>query len=105
MSQNSETFPQLLTVSEVADIFRLTQAAIRRMVRAREIPAIRIGKEYRIPKQVVHNILNPLTDQTLKEAGFGIWTHKKNPEGSQWLRRQRSQERRTLAEVIKDIED
>lgn len=104
MTQHLEIFPQLLTVSEVAGIFRLTQAAIRRMVRAKEIPAIRIGKEYRIPKQVVHNILNPLTEQTLKEAGFGIWAHEKNPEGSKWLRSQRAKERRTLVEVIKEIE-
>lgn len=105
MRSISQVFPQLFTVKEVAQIFRLTEGAIRRMVRAKEIPAIRIGKEYRISGQVLQNILHPLSDQNLKEAAFGLWKTGKSPEGSKWVRTHRDTDVRSLNELLKDLED
>lgn len=103
MKETSSIFPQLFTVDEVARVFRFTRAAIRRMIRAQELPAIRIGKEYRIPRQVVENILNPLTEKNLEAAAYGLWRGKKYPEGAQWVRHHRDTDTRTLEELLEEL--
>ena len=100
----SHTFPHLFTVGEVAKFFRLTEAAIRRMIRVKKLPAIRIGKEYRIPEQVIQNILNPLNESNMHSAGFGIWKGTKYPEGSKWVAQKRKKDKRTLDEILSDLE-
>lgn len=105
MQNAIKAFPQLLTVEEVAQIFRLTQAAIRRMIRAHELPAVRIGKEYRIPRHIIENILSPLSEDNLKEAAFGLWKGKKYPSGETWVRHFRDSDPRTLEEMLKELEN
>ncbi len=103
MSQAVATLPLLFTVDEVAKIFRLTQAAIRRMIRDKEIPAIKLGKEYRIPQQVVQNILNPLTQANLTTAGFGVFKGKKLPSAEEFVRQIRDDDPRGLNEYLADL--
>jgi excisionase family DNA binding protein len=105
MSISLSTLPQLFTVDEVAKIFRLTQAAIRRMIRAKELPAIKFGKEYRIPQSVIQNILNPLTDANLKDAGFGLWKTEKSPRGEAWVRKTRDSDTRGLSEYLQVLDE
>lgn len=104
MSTTLSTLPQLFTVDEVAQIFRLTQAAIRRMIRTKELPAIKFGKEYRIPQSVIQNILNPLNSATFKDAGFGLWKAAKLPRGETWLRKKRDTDPRDLSDYLKDLD-
>lgn len=94
----------LVTVEEVAHLVRLTPAAIRRMIRAREIPATRIGREYRIPRRVVENWLAPLNETNLKEAAFGLWKGKKHPPGEEWVREHREKDPRSLEEILAELE-
>lgn len=96
-------YPSLLTVEEVALAFRLTRAAIRRMIRAKEIPAIKIGKEYRIPEQVVKNLLNPLTEQSLTDAAFGLWKGGKYPSGPEWVHEHRKKNKKNLDELLEAL--
>lgn len=42
---------QFYTVKEIADILKLSTQQIRRMLRDKEIPAIKLGNEWRIPKK------------------------------------------------------
>ncbi|HBF12346.1 MAG TPA: hypothetical protein DDW49_02990 [Deltaproteobacteria bacterium] len=104
MDTNTSLLTHLFTVSEVAEAFRLTEAAIRRLIRVKKIPAIRIGKEYRIPEQVVHNILNPINESTATDAGFGLFKGKKHPEGSVWVEKNRQKDKRSLNEILNDLE-
>lgn len=104
MELTTETLPRLLTVEEVARIFRLTPAAIRRMIRAREFPALRIGREYRIPERVVENMLGSLNEGNLKDAAFGLWKGSGSPRGETWVRKHRDSDRRSLEEILKDLE-
>ena len=97
-------YPQLLTVDEFATIFKLTQAAIRRMIRDKEIPAIKIGKEYRISEQVVHNLLNPLTEASKAVAGFGLWKGKNNPKGETWVETHRKNNNKSLQTLLEELE-
>jgi excisionase family DNA binding protein len=101
---DTTTYPHLLTVDEFAQIFRLTQAAIRRMIRSKEIPAIKIGKEYRIAEQVVHNLLNPISEENLEHAGFGLWKGKNNPKGEVWVENHRKKNAKNLDALLKELE-
>ncbi|WP_246425434.1 helix-turn-helix domain-containing protein [Streptomonospora nanhaiensis] len=48
---------RFLTVGEVATIMRVSKMTIYRMVHAGIIPAIRVGRSYRIPERAVHAYL------------------------------------------------
>ena len=41
---------ELLTVSEVAAIFKTSKVQVRKMIREDILPALKIGREYRISK-------------------------------------------------------
>jgi excisionase family DNA binding protein len=41
---------QLLTVAEVADLLRVSNMTVYRLIKAGQIGAIRVGKNYRIPQ-------------------------------------------------------
>jgi excisionase family DNA binding protein len=40
--------PTLLTVSEVADMFRVSSMTVYRLIRNGELPAVRVGRSYRV---------------------------------------------------------
>ena len=44
---------RFLTVAEVADMMRVSSMTVYRMVHAGEMPAIRFGRSFRIPKSAV----------------------------------------------------
>jgi excisionase family DNA binding protein len=47
---------QLLTVAEVAAMWRVSKMTIYRMIQAGRVPAIRVGRSYRIPANVASTI-------------------------------------------------
>ncbi|OFW55647.1 MAG: excisionase [Candidatus Solincola sediminis] len=49
---------KLLTVSEVADILRVSNMTVYRLIKAGQIPAIRVGKNYRIKEIDVNDYLS-----------------------------------------------
>ncbi|MHB8781385.1 MAG: helix-turn-helix domain-containing protein [Candidatus Geothermincolia bacterium] len=48
---------RLLTVSEVADILRVSNMTVYRLIKSGQIPAIRVGKNYRIDETDVNAYL------------------------------------------------
>jgi excisionase family DNA binding protein len=48
---------KLLTVNEVADILRVSNMTIYRLVKSGQLPAIRVGKNYRIKESDVNDYL------------------------------------------------
>ncbi len=48
---------KLLTVNEVADILRVSNMTVYRLVKGGQIPAIRVGKNYRIKESDVNKYL------------------------------------------------
>jgi len=54
----TELSDKLLTVNEVAKILRVSNMTIYRLVKGKQIPAIRVGKNYRIKETDVDNYLN-----------------------------------------------
>ena len=51
---------RFLTVAEVASIMRVSKMTVYRMVHAGELPAIRVGRSFRVPEDAVHNYLRTL---------------------------------------------
>jgi excisionase family DNA binding protein len=48
---------KLLTVNEVANILRVSNMTVYRLVKGGQIPAIRVGKNYRIKESDVNKYL------------------------------------------------
>ena len=57
MSERQLGEVQFLTVAEVASIMRVSKMTVYRMVHAGELPAIRVGRSFRVPEQAVHAYL------------------------------------------------
>ncbi|MEU9397714.1 helix-turn-helix domain-containing protein [Streptomyces sp. NPDC048324] len=48
---------RLLTVAEVASIMRIRKSSVYRLVHSGHLPAIRVGRAFRVPEQAVHDFL------------------------------------------------
>ncbi|HEU5469808.1 MAG TPA: helix-turn-helix domain-containing protein [Actinophytocola sp.] len=48
---------QFLTVAEVAAMMRVSKMTVYRLVHNGELPAVRVGKSFRVPEKAVHSYL------------------------------------------------
>ena len=48
---------QFLTVAEVASVMRVSKMTVYRLVHSGHLPAIRVGRSFRVPEQAVHDYL------------------------------------------------
>ena len=48
---------RFLTVAEVASAMRVSKMTVYRLVHSGELPAVRVGRSYRVPEQAVHSYL------------------------------------------------
>ena len=48
---------KFLTVAEVAAVMRVSKMTVYRMVHAGELPAVRVGRSFRVPEKAVHEYL------------------------------------------------
>lgn len=48
---------KFLTVAEVATVMRVSKMTVYRMVHGGELPAIRVGRSFRVPEKAVHDYL------------------------------------------------
>ena len=48
---------RFLTVAEVAAIMRVSKMTVYRLVHSGELPAVRVGRSFRVPEQAVHDYL------------------------------------------------
>lgn len=46
-----------LTVSEVADVMRVSKMTVYRMIHSGEMPAVQFGRSYRVPESAVESVL------------------------------------------------
>lgn len=54
--------PRFLTVAEVADMARVSKMTVYRMVHAGDLPAIRVGRSFRVPQAAVEEMLSGPAD-------------------------------------------
>jgi excisionase family DNA binding protein len=59
MSKASDNLREVrfLTVAEVAAMMRVSKMTVYRMVHAAELPAVRVGRSFRVPEQAVDDYL------------------------------------------------
>ena len=55
---NADSAPQFLTVTEVAEAMRVSKMTVYRLIHAGELPAIRVGKSFRVPRGAVQQLLD-----------------------------------------------
>ncbi|RJQ78059.1 helix-turn-helix domain-containing protein [Pseudonocardiaceae bacterium YIM PH 21723] len=48
---------QFLTVAEVAALMRVSKMTVYRLVHNGEMPAVRVGRSFRVPEKTVHEYL------------------------------------------------
>ncbi|GAB3443647.1 helix-turn-helix domain-containing protein [Streptomonospora sediminis] len=56
---------RFLTVAEVATVMRVSKMTVYRMVHSGALPAIRVGRSYRVPERAVQDYLR----EAFVEAG------------------------------------
>lgn len=68
-----QSAPRFMTVSEVADIMRVSKMTVYRLIHSGEMPAIRVGKSFRVPEAAVGQWIRAgLSDHTDDRAlGLG----------------------------------
>jgi excisionase family DNA binding protein len=48
---------RFLTVSEVAELMRVSKMTVYRLVHSGDLTAVRVGRSFRVPEQAVHSYL------------------------------------------------
>ena len=48
---------RFLTVAEVAEMMRVSSMTVYRMVHSGELPAVRVGRSFRVPEKAVQDYL------------------------------------------------
>lgn len=66
----------LLTVAEVADLFRVSSMTVYRLIRSGELPAVRVGRSYRVTQQDLQaylesQVVDPQAMDDLPDASQG----------------------------------
>lgn len=59
--------PSFLTVAEVAAMLRVSKMTVYRMVHSGDLPAMQVGRSFRVPERAVTEYLS---------AGLGDWGHE-----------------------------
>lgn len=55
--------PAFVTVAEVADLMRVSKMTVYRMIHSGDIPAVRVGKSFRVPQTAVQQMIGGKLDQ------------------------------------------
>ena len=97
---------KVYTVTEIATIFRISPKAVRRLIRRGELPAIRLGRAYRIPQSTIDQYFNLPARSHLapEDLGFGMWANDEMIGDSvEYVNRIRAAEGKTLRQVIEEL--
>ncbi len=98
--QNPMAYPLVYTVEEFAKLFKLSPEAVRNLIRKGEIAAMRIGKQYRIPQDVIDRFFAQAVPP--EERGFGMW--EQHPVDSlTYVNSLREGDHRTPKAFLKDM--
>jgi excisionase family DNA binding protein len=98
-------YGEVYTVTEVAAIFRVPSDTVRRLINRGDLPAIRLGRVYRVPKAVIDGLFDlPVLPIPPEEFGFGVWGKDPNIDDAvTYVDHLRDADPRTLREVVADL--
>lgn len=63
----AQSAPRFMTVAEVAGVMRVSKMTVYRLIHAGAVPAVRVGKSFRVPSAAVRRLI---------ERGVGTWTEE-----------------------------
>jgi len=52
------------TVAEVASLMRVSKMTVYRLIHSGELPAVRVGRSFRVPESAVHDYLKTAFNDT-----------------------------------------
>lgn len=64
--------PRFMTVTEVAELMRVSKMTVYRLIHGGEIPAIRVGKSFRVPEVAVRQLIDAQMSQWSDDRLTGI---------------------------------
>lgn len=67
-SMDQKSAPRFMTVAEVADLMRVSKMTVYRLIHSGEMPAIRVGKSFRVPESAVRQLI---------DAGLSEWSDER----------------------------
>ena len=96
---------EVYTVEEVAAILRVPADTIRRLIYRGQLPALRLGRVYRVPKRVVAQLLDqPARSNTPEDLGFGIWaTEMRQNDSVEYVNQLRDSAVPSLSEYVAEL--
>ena len=99
-----KSYEEVYTVEEVAGIFKLSRGSVRNLIKKGEIPAIKIGKQYRIPESIIEKFYFQIYKISEPEkAGYGMLKNSNNTgDGLEYVKRVRNNSK-TLDETLQEI--
>lgn len=68
MAQPPHAGPQFFTVAEVAELTRVSRMTVYRMVHSGDLPAVRVGNSYRVPKSALEQLLTAPAEEHRREV-------------------------------------
>jgi excisionase family DNA binding protein len=98
-------YSTVYNVNQVARIFNLTPRAVRALIREGELPAIRLGRYYRVPKAIIDAFfVQPLKSNfTPADLGFGARKRGRSNSIAQ-VNRMRDRNKKTLKETVAELD-
>lgn len=98
-------YSTVYSIDEVAQIFRLTPSEVRGLIRDGELPAIRLGRHYRVPKSIIDAFFAaPLKSSfTPEQLGFATRRPGKMDSVTQ-VNRIRERNKKTLKQVVAELD-
>jgi len=106
---NVTYYEDVFSVDEAARILKISKRYIFRLIREGKFGAMKIGREYRIPKSVLDSFFNQVSaaPSPTKECGFGIWADRVDisEDGVDYVNRVRAEvQKKDLSEIVSDAE-
>lgn len=63
--------PRFMTVTEVAELMRVSKMTVYRLIHGGEMPAIRVGKSFRVPESAVQQMIDAQISDWADELHLG----------------------------------
>ncbi len=107
---NVSYYEDVFSIEEVARILKLSRRYIIKLIKEGKFAAIKIGKEYRVPKSVIDSFFNQAITTLFPTEGYsyGIWADRSDfPDNSvEYVNKIREESnKKSLSDIISEAEE
>lgn len=106
---NVSYYEDVFSIEEVARILKVSKRYIMKLIKEGKFGAIKIGKEYRVPKSVIDSFFNQAVTVPfpMEEYAYGIWADRNDlPDNSvDYVSKIREEsDKKSLSDIISEAE-